>query len=201
MIVVVEGASAAGKTAWCRSHARRLTVWEPASRLQAHASSLGPDAARRFWSEIQTRRWDTARRIEARVGTAFCDTDPFKLHYSWCRWQAGIARKSEFDGACVVARRGFGSGELGLADLVMFADLDESELRRRKSADKSRSRRGFEEHLLLREPLRRWYSAMDRLEPGHVIWSLPREGLPGLPRRTRAVRTGAELYDRFVTLL
>ena len=52
----------------------------------------------------------------------------------------------------------------------------------------------------LREPLRQWYSALDRLDPGRVFWDLPAEGVPKLPE-PRADRTSPDLLDALLEAL
>lgn len=200
MIVVLEGVSAAGKTSWCRAHARRLTVWEPSPRLRRLAPKSNSRDVDLFWSEQHARRWEAARRLEARAGLAVCDTDPVKLHYAWCQWQVGDATREDFDRAAACTRAQFADGRLGLADLVIVIDPDLSTLRRQMGRDRTRSRDGFERHVRFKESLRRWYMAVERLEPGHVLWSAP-SSLGGIPRRTRQVRSGTELLDQLLMSL
>ncbi|OLM00497.1 hypothetical protein Ae406Ps2_0497 [Pseudonocardia sp. Ae406_Ps2] len=85
-------------------------------------------------------------------------------------------------------RRALETGRLGFADLVLVSVPDLATLRSRKVGDRTRSRRSFELHARLREPLREWYRAVDGLEPGRVWWELPGSGVPmGIePRRNRS---------------
>ena len=96
MIVVVEGASAAGKSTWCAAHARGLTV--PELRLPDPRAAFGLDEgqAAMFWSHANAARWRLALDMEAQNGTAVCDTDPFKLHYVWCLWRIGEGSRERF---------------------------------------------------------------------------------------------------------
>jgi hypothetical protein len=77
------------------------------------------------------------------------------------------------------------------------SDIDEATLRARRDADKTRTRRGFDRHVLLRDSLLRWYRAIDELEPGRVRFGLPDAGLTPvlLALGPRQVRSGAELFE------
>lgn len=61
----------------------------------------------------------------------------------------------------------------------------------------------WNEVLVLRDSLLSWYQAIDALEPGRVRFGLPEGGLPHelIALGPRRVRSGAALFDRFLTLL
>lgn len=203
VIVVAEGASAAGKTTWARRHAGRGLVPESAPSGEAPDRASDAEGWTRYWHGENEKRWLRALQLEAEHGLVICDTDPLKAHYAWCMWQAGLTGRAEWDlqrELCAVA---FERGRLGFADLVLFADLTEVELRARKAADASRQRRRFELHVRLAEPLRRWYAAIDRFEPGRVIWQLPEEGLSADMVRLacRDERSGSSVFARFLSEL
>ncbi len=195
MIVVIEGISAAGKTTWCAGHAAGLTVPEAPLAPGAPSRTADPEAAARYWaaqySQRNAERWRTALEVEAREGLAVCDTDPFKLHYAWSLWWIGEGDRDAFWRQAELDRALFTSGDLGFADLVLVADATSEAARRQRDADPTRARRNFDLHVRLYDPLRRWYSAVDRLDPGRVRWSLPDapalEVVGGLdPRRLRS---------------
>ena len=96
MIVVIEGISAAGKTSWCRSNASRYLAPEtfPSDRKSRPERGL---ATAQYWTDWNARRWHEASTMEAAEGHAVCDTDPLKLHYSWCLLQIGAAEKSQWE--------------------------------------------------------------------------------------------------------
>jgi len=77
----------------------------------------------------------------------------------------------------VQSREAFSAGRYALADLYLVSNADEATLRARRDADKTRTRRGFARHVLLRDSLLRWYHAIDELEPGRVRFGLPETGL------------------------
>lgn len=201
MIIVVEGASGAGKTTWCRTHGRQHALLE---ELPDHTTvPTDPEAAARFWVARNVARWRVVTDRARRDGLVVVDTDPFKLHYVWTLWRTGQVSQEEWDLQREVSREAFSVGEYALADLYLVSDIDEPTLRARRDADRTRTRHSFERHVLLRDSLLRWYGAIDELEPGRVRFGLPDQGLtPDLltlgPRR---VRSGTALFDALLNAL
>ena len=201
MIIVVEGASGAGKTTWCRTHAGANALLEA---LPDHSFvPTDPEAAARFWVERNVARWEEVLAREARDGLVVVDTDPFKLHYVWTLFRTGQVSEIEWTIQRDAARDAFASGRYALADVILVSDVDVATLRARREADPSRTRRNFERHVLLRDSLLRWYSAVDRLEPGRVVFGLPAAGITPdlLAKGKRARRSGLDLFDELVTEL
>lgn len=164
MIVVVEGPSATGKTTWCKQHAPQ---WLPEPVRGSSDDIL----------RYQIDRWRRALDSDGRDELVVLDGDPFKLYYSWAAWRVGKLTDTEWGSVVDAARRHFVSGEHGLADLILYSDPGEDELRRRKEGDDTRSRRNFELHTNMRPYFRQWYEAMGRLDPTRVVWEHPADGL------------------------
>ena len=201
MIIVVEGPSGAGKTTWCRTHAGANAHLEA---LPDHSTvPTEPQAAARFWVERNVARWEEVLAREARDGLVVVDTDPFKLHFVWTLFRAGQVNEVEWTMQRDAARDAFASGRYALADVFLVSDVDIASLRARREADPSRTRRNFERHVLLRDALLRWYGAIDRLEPGRVVFGLPAGGIaPELVAKgKRARRSGPELFDELMKQL
>ena len=201
MIIVVEGPSGAGKTTWCRTHAGPNALLEA---LPDHSTVPDePAAAGRFWVERNVARWAEVLAREARDGLVVVDTDPFKLHFVWTLFRTGQVSEVEWTMQRDVARDAFASGRYALADAFLVSDVDVDTLRARREADESRTRRNFERHVLLRDTLLRWYGAIDRLEPGRVVFGLPTEGIaPELVAKgKRARRSGLDLFDELMSEL
>jgi hypothetical protein len=201
VIIVVEGASGAGKTTWCRTHAGANALLEA---LPDHSVvPTDPEAAARFWVERNVARWQEVLAREARDGLVVVDTDPFKLHFVWTLVKTGQASDLDWAMQRDAARDAFASGRYALADVFLVSDVDDATLRARRDADPSRTRRNFERHVLLRDSLLRWYSAIDRLEPGRVVFGLPAAGItPDLVAKgKRKRRSGRELFDELMTEL
>jgi hypothetical protein len=198
MIIVVEGPSGAGKTTWCRTHAGANALLEA---LPDHATvPTEPQAAARFWVERNVARWEEVLAREARDGLVVVDTDPFKLHFVWTLFRSGQISEVEWTLQRDAARDAFASGRYALADVILVSDVDVATLRARREADPSRTRGNFERHVLLRDSLLRWYSAIERLEPDRVVFGLPAAGITPelLARGKRMKRSGLELFDRLM---
>ena len=201
MIIVVEGPSGAGKTTWCRTHGGEYALLED---LPDHATvPAEPQAAARFWVDRNVARWREVQAREARDGLVVVDTDPFKLHYVWTLVQSGQAGEVDWIMQRDVARGAFASGRYALADLFLVSDIDDATLRARRDADPSRTRRNFERHIRLRDALLRWYGAIERIEPGRVLFGLPESGITPdlLAKGKRETRSGLVLFDRLMTEL
>jgi hypothetical protein len=198
VIIVVEGPSGAGKTTWCRTHAGPNALLEA---LPDHATvPTEPQAAGRFWVERNVARWEEVLAREARDGLVIVDTDPFKLHFVWTLLRSGQISELEWTMQRDAARDAFESGRYALADVFLVSDVDVATLRARRDADPSRTRTNFERHVLLRDSLLRWYRAIDRLEPGRVVFGLPVEGITPelIAKGQRARRSGPELFDELM---
>ena len=201
MNVVVEGPSGAGKTDWCRAHGGAHALLEEPPDHAAVPRDL--EGAARFWVERNVARWQQVLERERRDDLVVVDTDPFKLHYVWTLWRTGQASELEWTLQRDCAREAFVAGRYALADLFLVADAVEHELRARRAADRTRSRRNFERHVRLRDSLLRWYAGVDRIEPGRVILGLPDDGLDPtlLAKGPRRQRSGATLFDRLMRQL
>jgi hypothetical protein len=201
VIVVVEGPSGAGKTTWCRRHGGAHALLE---ELPDHSTvPQEPEAQAHFWVDRNVARWKQVLERERRDGLVVVDVDPFKLHYVWTLWKTGQVPQREWDLQREASRAAFSAGEYALADLYLVSDIDEAALRSGRDADTTRTRRGFERHVLLRDSLLRWYRAIDALEPGRVRFELPETGLTPdlLALGPRKVRSGAALFDRLLNAL
>jgi len=168
--------------------------------------SIVPDdaAARaRFWVERNVERWQRIIEHERRDGLVVVDTDPFKLHYVWTLWRSGQTTEDEWVLQRDASRAAFGAGRYALADLFLVADLDAATLRARRDGDGTRTRHNFDRHVRLRDSLRHWYSAVDQLEPGRVLFGLPETGLTSelLAVGPRRERSGPRLFDRLLAAL
>ncbi len=201
MLIVVEGISASGKTTWSCTHASGFTVSEAAPHTNMPDARLSPAAAGRFWVEQGEGRWRAACAIERWHGVAVCDTDPIKLHYSWSLWQIGVAAEGIWAAQHLVTRESIAQGRIGFADVYLVNLIDPQHARRQRDADKTRTRRNFELHVRLSEPLTTWYRALETVLPGTVIWELPEDGLAGLPGpRCRSIGD-MQIFDQMMDIL
>ncbi|PZQ17418.1 MAG: hypothetical protein DI564_06335 [Rhodanobacter denitrificans] len=176
MIVVIEGISAAGKTAWCRRHAADRCVPETGPIAGAPDRDADPHAAARFWAAANARRWQAALALERTSGYAVCDTDPLKLHYVWSLWRIGAATEAQWRAECAAAREQIAARRLGFADRYYVRAIDTDQARRQRDGDPTRTRRNFDLHLRLQAPLMAWYETLARVLPGRVQFDWPDAG-------------------------
>lgn len=199
MIIAVEGPSAAGKTTWCRQHA--LEVVEEYAPTGVEPDGTDMPAQADYWTHVNSSRWGRAVSLEAREGLAICDSDPLKLHYSWCLSRIGASPWARFRHELAAVRQAFSAGTLGFADLVLVSIPPLEVLRAQRLADSTRARRSFELHSHLGDDLRTWYQAVDALEPGRICWQLPDDGMPSRIPSPRSDRTDVALLDALVASL
>lgn len=148
----------------------------------------------------QVDRWRRAVADDHLGKLVVLDGDPFKLYFSWAVRQEGALSEGEWQQAIETVRTQFAAGDLGLADLVLYSDPGEDELRRRKASDATRSRRNFERNTALRSHFRHWYQALSALDPVRVIWEHPAGGLTDhhLALGPRPSRSDPKLLDRLL---
>jgi hypothetical protein len=89
------------------------------------------------------------------------------------------------------------AGRLGVADVALVSIPSVHVLRTRKAADPTRQRRSFDFHAQLREPLCEWYTAVERAEPGRVVWSWPPAGVR-IAQSERAQRCDPALLNSII---
>jgi len=168
MIVAIEGASAAGKTTWCRTHAPHTHVPEPQEDIAAPDLFADPSNVARFWVTRAVERWQSALNIEREHGVAICDGDPLKLYYSWALWKCGVLSSQLFDIESGLYTEVIAKQQIGFVDAVLWLETPIDELRRRKQADSTRRRRRHEMHLSLVPWMKVWFEARERVLPATV---------------------------------
>jgi len=178
--------------------------------VSAEYSGTGPPpgagglATSRYWAEANAARWAAAVNAEQRAPLVLCDCDPFKLCYTWSLWRIGHTAAGEWRAARDASRRMFAANRLGVADLILVSIPDQDVLAARRHADKTRTRRNFDLHRRLAEPIREWYQAVSELDAAaeRVRWLHPPNGTDELARvGSRAHRSGTDLFDRLIALL
>jgi hypothetical protein len=195
VIVAVEGPTAAGKTTWCRQ--QRLPVVDEYAPTGDEPDGADQDQQAAYWVQVNSRRWRQAIDSEKQHPIVLCDSDPLKLHYSWCLARIGAAPWSRFHHELRHVRTALDAGRVGFADIVLVSIPPLHVLRGRRDADTTRQRRSFDLHAKLSEPLREWYSAVERAEPGRVVWSWPEAVVP-FSLGERHQRCDPALLDRVI---
>jgi hypothetical protein len=153
-----------------------------------------------YWVQVNSGRWQQALELEKQNRVVLCDSDPLKLHFSWCLARIGAVPWSKFLHELRYAREALTAARLGFTDFVLVSIPPVHVLRTHKAADMARQRRSFDLHVKLGEPLREWYSAVERAEPGRVVWSWPTTGVP-ITLGERPQRCDPALLDRIIEYL
>ncbi|RZL24142.1 MAG: hypothetical protein EOP31_17030 [Rhodococcus sp. (in: high G+C Gram-positive bacteria)] len=203
MIVAVEGPSAAGKTTWCRATMERFVAEYVPNGQEPNGSDRAEQAT--YWAQVNAQvnaqRWTQALTLEESTGVAICDSDPLKLHYSWCLAAVGAEPVSRFEQELAAVRRMFAQRRLGFADVVLLSIPDPEQLVTQRDGDSTRRRGHFELHARLAEPLAEWYAAVNRVDPGRVLHGFP----TGLDVATlippRPDRCNVQLLDQLIAEL
>lgn len=173
MIIVAEGISAAGKTTFARQFGERHWLPEIPAKGQRPEPGAPFEEHAQFWAQHNASRFERALNIEAEQGFVVCDTDPLKVHYSWCMERAGFDWPDKFEHAAPAVRALIDERRLGFADLYLIKQIDPDIARAQKEGDENRRRGNFEEHLALQPHLLEWFGAIARALPGHVRWGFP----------------------------
>lgn len=173
MIIVAEGISAAGKTTFARQFGDGRWVPEIPVKGDRPGADASLDDHAHFWAEHNVRKFQRALDIEREHGFAICDTDPMKIHYSWCMERAGFAWPDKFAHAQVFVRKAIEERRLGFADLYLVNQIDPDVARAQKENDATRRRGNFDQHLALQPHLIEWFSAMSDVLPNRVRWVFP----------------------------
>ena len=191
MIIAIEGASACGKTTWCRSHFPRQSVLQPVDTIAAPDLFADPALVAEFWVNHNIASWQRAVALEREHGIAFCDTDPFHLYYSWALWKAGVLDGRLFAIERSLYRQALAQRRIGLADHVLWREVPDDELRRRAQADTTRRRKRHEIYLALVPGMKLWFRERERVLPGSVHALTNDLRVEQLPDRRGARYTGA----------
>jgi hypothetical protein len=200
MIVVIEGISACGKSSWCSSHANGHVVAENA-RNDAPDRASAPAEAVAFWVRRNRDRWQSAIEIDSATGLAICDTDPLKLHYTWCLWKIGEATEVNWRLELAATREVFARKQIGFADLYYIGIIEPAVARQRKQTDLTRSRRNFELHVRLQPALIDWYEALRAVLPGQVFFGFPDARPATAPPSSESRRYDLATFDNFIARL
>ena len=163
MIICLEGPSAVGKTTTCAALAEQMSVCivPEVNALFARPAEASPT----WYLERQAARWEIAQKQSANQ-PAILDGDVFQP--LWYNWAYGFVDWQNLEALSKFFRPRIEAGTLGFPDCYVYLFTDETELRRRKEADQTRTRRNFEAHSRLVDVHPRYFSALSCLAPGMV---------------------------------
>jgi hypothetical protein len=166
LTLCLEGPSAAGKSALARALATGLGALAIPEVNQLFSRPIDPEP---YWYlRRQQERWEMACRPPASASLAILDGDV--LQPLWYGWAYGFANDCSLPELVAFCRPLMASGTLAFPDAYFVLECSVEELRARKAADPTRVRRNFERHLELIEPQRKYFRALQALEPALVHW-------------------------------
>ena len=185
-VVCLEGPSAAGKTTLAAAIA---SIAEGVVIPEVNQLFIRPESPPWTWYfDRQVERWIKAN-VAAKAGDlAILDGDIFQP--LWYGWTYGYTEGASLKEMLEFYIPLFDNGTLTLPHRYCVLECAESELRRRRAADATRTRRNFERHLALVRAQRDYFDALSRLVPELIRW-LP---MSDVESSVRAVL--AELADR-----
>ena len=74
-----------------------------------------------YWARVNSDRWHQALEVEKQSPIVLCDSDPLKLHYSWCLARIGATPWSRFQRELRYVRDALGAAQLGFADMALIS--------------------------------------------------------------------------------
>jgi thymidylate kinase len=166
-IICLEGASAAGKTTLSRAIADRTGA---AVIAEVWALFERPSPEPPLWYlERQVERWRRAVERAGNHSLSILDGDPFQP--LWYGWAYGFIEPLTLSTVTSFYHQAIAASALAFPDCYILLAVAEPELRARKQADASRSRRNFAKHLSLLRHQPRYFSAMNIISPAlvHVL--------------------------------
>jgi thymidylate kinase len=165
-IICFEGASAVGKTTTAKSFNSQFGAPFVPEVIQLFKR---PDNEPPEWYfERQADRWTLACRQSRTHKLVILDGDPFQP--LWYNWAYNYEGWQDLDFSARFYRAAIQNKTIDFPDLYFVFGSDETELRKRKVNDSTRSRRGFEAHLKMIEPQRRYFQAMRAFSPRRVVF-------------------------------
>ena len=165
-IICFEGASAVGKTTTAGECAKILGAYVVPEVNQLFGRS--DDEPIEWYFERQVERWRIAAKNNSKHDIVVLDGDPFQP--LWYNWAYDYVGWQKLDFMERFYRSAMDSGLIDFPPLYFIFGASEAELRKRRASDATRQRRGFETHLKMIAPMRRYFEAMRQFSPSRVLF-------------------------------
>jgi hypothetical protein len=201
MILAIEGASAAGKTAWCRLHLPDRHVPEAPDNVAAPDLFAEPAAVGQFWVNYAILNWQRALALEREYSLAVCDGDPFHLYYAWALWKSEVLPRTLFEIESTLYREAFARRQVGFVDHVLWIEVPGKELRRRAASDTNRRRKRHEMYLGLVSWMKAWFDGRNAVLPGSIHELNDQVRIEDLPSQPGSRRYDIGAFDELLEKL
>lgn len=165
-VICFEGASAVGKT----TTADRLKASYDAFVVpEVNLLFDRPERELADWYfERQVERWAIALEQSKTHPFVILDGDPFQP--LWYCWAYNFVGWQDLDSMERFYHPRIQNRTIQFPDLYVIFSASEVELRQRKEGDAVRERHGFETHLRMIQPQRRYFRAMQAFSPQRVLF-------------------------------
>jgi len=163
-IICLEGASAVGKTTTADTLKAVCGAFVVPEVNQLFERPENESAE--WYFERQVERWSIAREQSKSHSLIILDGDPFQP--LWYCWAYNFIGWQNLDFMEQFYKPRIKHKILDFPDLYFIFSTSEDELRKRKQNDVTRNRRGFEAHLRMIEPQRRYFETMRIFSPNRV---------------------------------
>lgn len=165
-IICFEGASAVGKTTTADAFKERYgaSVVPEVNLLFTRPADEPAD----WYFERQVERWALAREQSKFRHLVILDGDPFQP--LWYNWAYDFVNWQDLNFMERFYKPRVRNKAIQFPDLYIIFSAREIELKKRKENDATRKRRGFETHLRMIEPQRRYFQAMHAFSPRRVLF-------------------------------
>ncbi len=165
-IICFEGASAIGKTTTANSFKAKYGAFVVPEVNLLFDKTENPSAE--WYFERQVERWSIALEQSKTNHLVILDSDLFQP--LWYAWAYNFKGWQNLDFMEQFYQPKIQNKTIGFPDLYFVFKTNEVELRKRKIGDTSRRRRGFEAHLRMIEPQRRYFRAMQTFSPNRIFF-------------------------------
>jgi thymidylate kinase len=164
-VICFEGPSSVGKTT--TANAFRVAGSASVVREVNELYTRPADETDEWYFERQADRWSIARE-QSIHHLVILDGDPFQP--LWYNWAYNFVNWQDLNFMEAFYKPRIQNRSIGFPDLYIIFSAGETELRKRKENDATRQRRGFETHLRMIEPQRRYFRALQMFSPWRVCF-------------------------------
>ncbi|TMV43144.1 ATP-binding protein [Paenibacillus mesophilus] len=166
-IISIEGASAVGKTSTSAELAASHGAFHIPEINTWWKERPNPEY-REWWFERQADRWRIAQEKQENHSFVVIDIDLFQpFWYNWA-YDFTLFDNQSLEFVADFYRKLLVDKKIGFPDRYYLLGCSEEELRKRKEADSSRRRGGFEMNLQFIKPQRHYFEAINKEVPGLV---------------------------------